>query len=283
MAYVKTDWVAGVTPLSEANMDHLETQYDEAENWVFDHNAAILGSTVHNNNNFLIAYGAEGVTVSGLVNNTWTKVRGLTAIAGGDPTTGIDITDWYGASGAYRPADGAGCSATNIQDADAAFPPEINYSIVYSASDAAGTANTGIHVVTARPDNANLTIVKMSGTNFANSYYYWIQHSDWTVPVTGIYQITMNIYYDTAEADKIFYVSLLKTIPATSIASMLNHLTATPISPCASARTDIVLLTAGWKMSLGAYFTGTVNVPAYYSSASLGLTGLKLWLLKQTA
>ncbi len=30
MAYVKTNWVAGVTPLSEANMDHLETQYEEA-------------------------------------------------------------------------------------------------------------------------------------------------------------------------------------------------------------------------------------------------------------
>jgi len=30
MPYVKTNWVAGVTPLSELNMDHLETQYDEA-------------------------------------------------------------------------------------------------------------------------------------------------------------------------------------------------------------------------------------------------------------
>lgn len=30
MAYTKVNWAAGVTPLSEANMDHLETQYDEA-------------------------------------------------------------------------------------------------------------------------------------------------------------------------------------------------------------------------------------------------------------
>ncbi len=30
MGYTKLDWVAGVTPLSEANMDHLEEQYDEA-------------------------------------------------------------------------------------------------------------------------------------------------------------------------------------------------------------------------------------------------------------
>ena len=29
MAYTKTNWVAGVTPLSEANLDNLETQYDE--------------------------------------------------------------------------------------------------------------------------------------------------------------------------------------------------------------------------------------------------------------
>ncbi len=27
--YVKTNWVANVTPLSEANMDHLETQFDD--------------------------------------------------------------------------------------------------------------------------------------------------------------------------------------------------------------------------------------------------------------
>ena len=30
MGYTKLDWVAGATPLSEANMDHLEEQYDEA-------------------------------------------------------------------------------------------------------------------------------------------------------------------------------------------------------------------------------------------------------------
>ncbi len=29
MAYTKVNWAAGVTPLSEGNMDHLETQYDE--------------------------------------------------------------------------------------------------------------------------------------------------------------------------------------------------------------------------------------------------------------
>ena len=30
MPYTPLNWVAGVTPLSEANLDHLETQYDEA-------------------------------------------------------------------------------------------------------------------------------------------------------------------------------------------------------------------------------------------------------------
>lgn len=29
-SYTQTEWVAGVTPLSEANMDHLEEQYDAA-------------------------------------------------------------------------------------------------------------------------------------------------------------------------------------------------------------------------------------------------------------
>ncbi len=30
MPYTKTNWVAGVTPLSEANLDNLETQYESA-------------------------------------------------------------------------------------------------------------------------------------------------------------------------------------------------------------------------------------------------------------
>lgn len=42
MAYIKTNWVAGVTPLSEANLDHLETQYDEADTqWNIDIDADI--------------------------------------------------------------------------------------------------------------------------------------------------------------------------------------------------------------------------------------------------
>lgn len=41
MAYVKTNWAAGVTPLSEANMDHLETQYDEICN-LFDAHSLLI-------------------------------------------------------------------------------------------------------------------------------------------------------------------------------------------------------------------------------------------------
>lgn len=46
MAYTKTNWVAGVTPLSEANMDHLETQYDEviAGGWAATDDIAVLAT-----------------------------------------------------------------------------------------------------------------------------------------------------------------------------------------------------------------------------------------------
>jgi len=41
MAYTKTNWQAGVTPCSEENMNHLETQYDEAISALEAHEADV--------------------------------------------------------------------------------------------------------------------------------------------------------------------------------------------------------------------------------------------------
>ena len=45
--YIKTDWQAGVTPLSEANLDHLETQYDEGKTDLDAHEINAAGSGKH--------------------------------------------------------------------------------------------------------------------------------------------------------------------------------------------------------------------------------------------
>ena len=44
MAYTKVNWAAGVTVLNEANMDHLETQYDEADGELTTHEALDTGT-----------------------------------------------------------------------------------------------------------------------------------------------------------------------------------------------------------------------------------------------
>ncbi|MCK5236282.1 MAG: hypothetical protein KAR06_04775 [Deltaproteobacteria bacterium] len=57
MAYVKTNWVAGVTPLSEANLDHLETQYDEGVTDAATH--AALDTGVHGAGGDVLATDAD--------------------------------------------------------------------------------------------------------------------------------------------------------------------------------------------------------------------------------
>ena len=58
MAYVKTNWQAGVTPLSEANMDHLETQYDEL---IALFNAHTILMAITNNNPVPLTMGASTI------------------------------------------------------------------------------------------------------------------------------------------------------------------------------------------------------------------------------
>lgn len=78
MAYVQTEWVAGVTPLSEANMDHLETQYDEAKADLDAHE--VLGTGVHGAGGDVLATDADIATHAALA-------TGIHGVAGG--TVGV--------------------------------------------------------------------------------------------------------------------------------------------------------------------------------------------------
>ena len=64
MAYVKTNWAAGVTPLSEANLDHLEEQYDEAAADLTTHTA--LDTGVHGAGGDTLATDADIATHAAL-------------------------------------------------------------------------------------------------------------------------------------------------------------------------------------------------------------------------
>lgn len=247
-------------------------------NWAYDHNAAVLSSTVHNNNNQCQLYSNE--ILAGLQNSVVHKWPTLTASY--DPLSAIVTTDWYGATGAYTQADGAGCSNVNIRKVGAAFPSSILYTVVRSASDAAGTLNLGIHIITARPDADNLTIVKLSGVNFANSYYFWIKHAEWTPAVTGLYLVTGQQYYNPAEADKFFTMRLYEingtSAPTLLKARGLNN----PVAGDAATPFGFqVTLTASRPIFVAAYFVGTSGVPSHYGSSTA--CPLEIFLLKQTA
>jgi len=159
----------------------------------------ILSNLIHNNDNLFLGYGNESVIDP--IQNAVVKIPALTAIT--DPASGLDVSDWYGAAGAYRQSD-ADSDATHIEDDDADFPASLQHTLVKWASDAAGTLNTGIGNVYIRIDSDTLEIRKFTGADFAGSYYYWIKHSEWVVPVTGIYYVKAAVLFLPSEADKRF-------------------------------------------------------------------------------
>jgi len=241
---------------------------------VSDHAALVLSSTVHPNDNYFSGYCAENI--SNLAVSYFKSP--LTAIT--DPTSGIDVSDWYGASGAYRQAD-ADSAATKIEDDDAAFPNSIKYSVVKWASTADGVTNPGVGIVTA-VDSDTLTIVKCSGDHFAANYYYWIKHAEWTVPVTGLYLTILQGVFFPAEADKEFYIHLHEIDGTNAPALAWRKSEYSPIGTSMfTAALRMVTLTAGRKVFYGGYNGGTANVARWYVSGSNNF--LQCFLLKQTA
>lgn len=244
-----------------------------------NHNATVLSTTVHDNDNLFSGYGAE--TVATLPNNIVLRVPALTAVS--DPGSMIDISDWYGASGAYLQAD-ADSDATHIEDDSESFPDSIKNTMVKWASNAAGDADTGIGVITA-VDSDTLTIAKCSGANFGASYYYWIKHSEITIPVTGQYLVTGSVLFLPAEADKHLQVRIVEcngtAAPTTLASADFTPSIADYIQPLGSW---IIPLTATRTVYLAANVHSGVTtntVTLYYSAASHNPLGI--FLLKQTA
>jgi len=241
-----------------------------------NHNAAVLSSSVHNNNNLFSGYGAE--IVEGL--RATIKVPTLTAIS--DPLSILNVTDWYGASGAYRQSD-ADSSATKIEDDDANFPNSIRLTIVKWASNAAGDADTGIGVIHTVTSSTTLTIEKCSGDDFAASYYYWIKHSELIIPVTGLYSVTGGVLFLPAEVDKIFQAQIREFTGTASPTQLTSIAFASPIATYSQpANAWLVPLTAGQSIFLVAYHTGTEGTPTLYYTAP-SHNPLSIFLLKQTA
>jgi len=279
----KAEVITDLAVLKIADIDDTpvdsETSAPISSNWAYDHNAAVLSTTTHYNNNYIQCYYNEAL--AGLPGSgTYVKCPGLTATGFGDPLTGLDISNWYGESGAYRVSD-ADSDATHIQDDDAAFPASIRYSVVKTASDAAGTLNTGVYVITTVAATT-LTVVKLSGTNFGASYYYWIKHSEWNVPVTGIYYFKGFVTFNSGEADKVF-AWVIYTFTGTNNPVTVTGVEGVTISPIAAAYVQgsgLVQLTASTKLFLAAYHYGTAGVPTLYSST---MNGFNAFLLQKTA
>jgi hypothetical protein len=241
------------------------------------HNALVLSTAVHNNNYYFLGY--YNITITDPITGSWVRPRGLVAIA--DPSSGIDASNWYGASGAYRQAD-ADSSSTKIEDDDASFPSCIRWSVVYWASDAAGTLNTGIGHVTA-VDSDTLTISKFTGVNFAASYYYWIVHAEWVVPVTGIYLVKGTVTYYPDEADKSFTATVDAYTGTAYGTILLSGVTAPGVAYYSQpSATGIVSLTAGQHVYLNSAHQGTTGTPNIYYGDTSHLP-LQIFLLKQTA
>lgn len=243
--------------------------------WAFDHNAAVLSTTVHDNDNWFSGYSAE--TIAGLPSHA--KCPTLTAIS--DPSSMLTVADWYGASGAYRQSD-ADSDATHIRDDDANFPDSIEYSIVKWASNAAGDTNTGIGVIYT-PASTEVVIKKCSGVNFAGSYYYWIKHSEIIIPVTGLYLVTGGVLFLPAEVDKNFQVRIYTFSGTGAIAQVASGDLGSPLATYSQPIGSwLIPLTATHSLFFLANHNGTEGTPTLYYGAP-SHSPLAIFLLKQTA
>lgn len=186
--------------------------------------------------------------------------------------------DWYGASGAYRQAD-ADSDATHIEDDDANFPVAVLGSKVYTASNAAGTLNTGIYYVSQNPapTSTTLKVQKLSGADFAGSYYYWFQKRHYVAPVTGYYPcFFQEQYLSGVEADKRYgiyiYVNGVYTIASlfhTSHAAMVRL-----------PHNGVLALTAGDIVSMHT-FSDSVGNPTMGNG--IGNTVMTIYCLQEAA
>ena len=119
--------------------------YDTLRTNLSTHAAAVLSHTVHDNDNHFVGYGnetVEGLATASDIGAKPAATKAPALVATSDPLSKLDISDWYGASGAYKQAD-ADSDATHIEDDSERFPGSLRNTIVKWASNSAGTSNNG--------------------------------------------------------------------------------------------------------------------------------------------
>jgi len=177
--------------------------------------------------------------------------------------------------------------ATNIHKAGALFttvtgktdglkPAKVTWS-----SDAGNTTNTGYGYVTAVTDANNLAIYKVSGADFANSYYFTIKSSWYVVPTTGSYLVMGSIRWktDNMVADKLYYCCIMKdgTFSPAFTSYVQSAVAATGIF---SPINVIASLTAGELISLVVYNTSGVDTTVIWGDVPS--TSLSIMMLNAT-
>ncbi|MDD5338429.1 MAG: hypothetical protein PHG35_03335 [Dehalococcoidales bacterium] len=173
--------------------------------------------------------------------------------------------DWWGATGAYRQAD-ADSDSTHIQDDDAVFVAWVNGAYVQWSSAADGVANAGTGIAT-YTDVDTLTITKISGADFAASYYYYIKKAYYTAPISGWYAGFLSVCYVPLEADKSITVYFIKN-GVTALSRFVQH-SAIAASGIQFGAYDEFHLDAGDIVTCTTFYSGTVNTVTTYGDATI--------------
>ena len=157
------------------------------------------------------------------------------------------IQDWYGASGAFEQANASGCTSTNIQRKAGSvnYPGGLLYCLVEWASTSNGVTNYGKGYITAVTDISNLAIAKLSGTDFANNYYYRIRKFGYLVPITGTYSVSQSCRIITTEDQKRYNIEVIDDAFPLPIALTSNSLCASGTGTLVLPSSAVIHLVAG--------------------------------------
>jgi hypothetical protein len=271
--------IPGILDNTAGGTDALTTKAPTS-NALYDHAHAVIGVNAHPSNYYCAGYMNDTTNFrSGLPAAQDIRVPKFTVDF--DPSNMIVGSDWKGTDGARIQADGAGCTSTNIHDADGGFTEDMRYLIVYTSSTANGITNSGIAIITT-VTSTDLTIAKISGTNFANSYYYYFAHSKITIPVTGLWEITAQLNYDAGEANKNFYIRVPKYVGgAWTYTGGISEGGSSGATTCQVRMSKYLSITAGDIFTLAARHSGTGGTPGLYGNSTNCY--IQFMLLQQTA
>jgi hypothetical protein len=202
-------------------------------------------------------------------------------VASSDPLSKIQAADWLGTSATYLQAKSLGCSATVITAASGTpFTADMKYCVIKHASTSNGVTNAGVSIVKSVDSSTQLTIEKVSGTDFANSYYFYISHNEWIVPTTGIYLITTKLYLNApVDLRNYFYSGWSAANGSAPARKFLVALQSAGTSDMAQPVTNMVSLTKDNYFFIAGSTTDTTKGTNMFES----LATIDLMLLRQTA